>query len=321
MSISKETKVGILAAFAITALAIGYNYLQGKKIFSSMNVYYGEYEKIEQLIESNPVLINGHKVGSVKSVDMDYETKIITVGIQIPAEIKIPTNSIMKITNIDMIGSKGVSIIFGDTAAIAADGDYLKAEQDQGIEEAITAVLTPLSKSVNHVLTEIDSAVAGADLESTLKDASIALRSFKETADKLNHLLDGKDAQLTSILNNVAETTNDLKGISPKIDGIITDIDSTSKQLAAVDFEALAVQIHELVDELGKTTTSINSGEGSLGMMVKDPSVYQNLDSTLNSLNALIEDINKYPKRYFSLTSRGAKKAEKQKAKDEETGN
>ena len=318
MSISKETKVGILAAFAITALAIGYNYLQGKKLFSANNVYYGEYERIEGLIESNPVMINGHKVGSVKDIDMDYSTRVITVAIQVPSEIKIPRNSTMKIYNLDVIGSKAVEIIFGDTSALAEDGTYLKAEQDQGIEESITEVLAPLSKSVNHVLTEIDSAVAGADLESTLKDASIALRSFKETADKLNKLLDGKDEQLDEIINNVASTTADLKGISPKIDDIVSSIDSTASQLAAVDYKSLSIQIQTLVEELKETTEAINQQEGSLGMMVKDKSMYNKLDSTMASLNILLKDIEAYPKRYFGLTNRQAKKANKQRDKDQE---
>lgn len=317
MSISKETKVGVLAAIAITLLIIGYNFLQGKNLFTSTNYYYGEYEQIEGLFASNPVLIRGYKVGSVSSVQMDNETLMLTVGIQLPNDIKVPANSTMKIVNYDMIGSKAIEIIFGDTTALAQSGDYLNATQDQGIAQAVSDVLTPLTKSIGHVLNDIDTAIAGADLESTLKDASIALRSFKETADKLNKLLDGKGEQIDAILTNVESTTRDLKGLSPKIDRILSDIDSTSQDIAAIEFEALANQIKSLATELEKTTSSINNSEGSLGLLVNDKQMYNDLDETIIKLKSLIEDIEKYPKRYFSLTSRGSKKANKEKEKAE----
>ena len=180
MAISKETKVGVLAAFAITVLIIGYNFLKGENVFTSTKEYFGKYEKIEGLFASNPVLINGYKVGSVSSVSMDNKTLELTVGIRLPGDIKIPNNSVMKIVNNDMIGSKAVEIIFGDSKDMAKDGAFLEASQDQGIAQAVSDVLTPLTQRVNSVLGNIDTAVAGADLTTTLKDASLALKALKK---------------------------------------------------------------------------------------------------------------------------------------------
>ena len=208
MKISKESKVGVLVAIAIAILAIGYNFMKGEDIFTSSNEYYGKYKKIEGLFKSNPVLINGYKVGSVSSVQMSNETLELTVGVIVSEDIKIPKNSIMKIVNNDMIGSKAVEIIFGDSKEVAKNGDFFTAQQDQGIAQAVSGVLTPITQSVNSVLGNMDTAIAGVDLRGTLRDASLALRSFKETADKLNKLLDGKDAQITNILNDV-EKKND----------------------------------------------------------------------------------------------------------------
>ena len=318
MGISKETKVGILAAISITILVIGYNFLRGKNVFTSTNDYFGKYEKIEGLFASNPVLIKGYKVGSVTSVEVDYETLELTVGIKLPREIKVPKNSIMKIVNNDMIGSKAIEIIFGDSKELANDGDFLIATQDQGIAQAVSDVLNPLTKSVSSVLGNIDTAIAGADLETTLKDASIALRSFKETADKLNKLLDGKGEQIDQILANVEQTTSGLKGLSPKIDGILTDIDKTSKELSAIEFEALANQVKSLTAELEKTTKSVNGKESTLGMLVNDKELYTKIDDTVVKLKKLLEDIEKYPRRYTGITERQRKKGDEAKA---EAGN
>ncbi len=313
MAISKESKVGILAAFAIAVLIIGYNFMRGEDLFSNTNEYFGKYEKIEGLFKSNPVLINGYKIGSVSSVNMNNETLELTVGIYVSEDIKIPKNSIMKIVNNDMIGSKAVEIIFGDATELAVNGDFFIAQQDQGIAQAVSGVLEPLTKSVSSVLGNIDTAIAGADLESTLKDASLALRSFKETADKLNNLLNGKDVQISAILDNVQSTTEGLNGLSPKIDGILNDIEATSKELSAVEFEVLAIQVKKLAGELEKTTTAINSKQGTLGMLVNDKELYTKLDGTVVKLKALLEDIEKYPRRYTGVTERQRKKGDEAK--------
>jgi phospholipid/cholesterol/gamma-HCH transport system substrate-binding protein len=314
MGISKETKVGILAAFAITILVIGYNFMRGEDLFTTSNEYFGKYEKIEGLFKSNPVLINGYKVGSVSSIDMNRETLELTVGITVGEDIKVPKNSIMKIVNNDMIGSKAVELIFGkDNGDYAKTGDYLKAEQDQGIAQAVSGVLEPLTKSVSSVLGNIDTAIAGADLETTLRDASLALKSFKETADKLNNLLNGKDAEIEAILGNVKETTVGLKGLTPKIDGILTEIDATSKELSAIEFEALAAQVKGLATELEKTTAAVNSKDGTLGMLVNDKELYTKLDATVVKLKVLLEDIEKYPRRYTGITERQRKKGDEAK--------
>jgi len=315
MKISKESKVGVLVAIAIAILAIGYNFMKGEDIFTSSNEYYGKYKKIEGLFKSNPVLINGYKVGSVSSVQMNNETLELTVGVIVSEDIKIPKNSIMKIVNNDMIGSKAVEIIFGDSKEVAKNGDFFTAQQDQGIAQAVSGVLTPITQSVNSVLGNMDTAIAGVDLRGTLRDASLALRSFKETADKLNKLLDGKDAQITNILNDVEKTTSGLGGLTPKIDTILLELDKTAKDLNQIEFNQLASQINTLSEELSKTTVAINQKDGSLGMLVHDKSLYDNLDSSLSQLKSLLKDIEKYPRRYTGITERQRRKGNRLKEK------
>ena len=318
MAISKEFKVGVLAAAAISILAFGYNFMKGQDLFTSSNEYFGKYDRIEGLFKSNPVLINGYTVGSVTSIDMNRETLELTVGITVGNDIKIPKNSIMKIVNNDMIGSKAIELIFGDdTTVYAQTGDYLIAKQDQGIAQAVSGVLEPLTKSVNSVLGNIDTAIAGADLAGTLKDASLALKSFKETADKLNNLLNGKDAEIEAILSNVKVTTEGLTGLSPQIDEILTEIKGTSSRLSAIEFEALSTQVKSLAGELEKTAAAINGKEGTLGMLVNDKKMYNDLDGTITKLKALLGDIEKYPRRYTGITERQRKKGDKAKEEGE----
>lgn len=313
MKISKEVKVGVLATFAIAMFVIGYNYLKGQNVFASTNNYYGVYKKIDGLLESNPVLVNGYKVGHVSNVSMDNATLELTVEITVPQSIKVPANSVMRIVNNDMIGSKAIELVLGDTSLLAEDGAYLASGQDEGIAQAVSRVLTPLSQRVNSVLGQIDTAVSGADLETTLTDASLALRSFKETADKLNRLLDGKDQQINGILLNVENTTSDLRGLAPKIDSIASQLEKTSASLAQIKFNETVQEINNLVMELNKTTSAINSAEGSLGKLVNEDELYVKLNETIAQLKALLIDIEKYPGRYTGLTKGQRKRADKEK--------
>jgi phospholipid/cholesterol/gamma-HCH transport system substrate-binding protein len=246
---------------------------------------------------------------------MNNETLELTVGVIVSEDIKIPKNSIMKIVNNDMIGSKAVEIIFGDSKEVAKNGDFFTAQQDQGIAQAVSGVLTPITQSVNSVLGNMDTAIAGVDLRGTLRDASLALRSFKETADKLNKLLDGKDAQITNILNDVEKTTSGLGGLTPKIDTILLELDKTAKDLNQIEFNQLASQINTLSEELSKTTVAINQKDGSLGMLVHDKSLYNHLDSMITQLKILLKDIEKYPRRYTGITERQRRKGNRLKEK------
>ncbi|MFY0644405.1 MAG: MCE family protein [Bacteroidia bacterium] len=317
MKISKEVKVGVLATMAIAMFVIGFNYLKGQNIFTSSNNYYGVYKKIDGLFESNPVLVNGYKVGHVSEVSMDNKTLELTVEISVPVDIHVPLNSKMRIVNNDMIGSKAIELILGDTNVLAKDGAVLISEQDAGITEAISSVLTPLSQSINRVIGDIDTAVSGADLETTLTDASLALRSFKETADKLNRMLDGKDEQFDQIFLNVEKTTSDLKGLAPKIDSIASQLERTSSSIAKIEIAETVEEINKLVLELNKTTLAINNGEGSLGKLLNEDELYEHLDATIVQLKSLLEDIEKYPSRYTGITKGQRKRADKEKDKDE----
>ncbi len=317
MKIAKEVKVGVLATIAIAMFVFGYNYLKGQNIFTSTNKYYGVYKSIDNLLESNPVVVNGYKVGHVSNISMNNATLELTVEITVRESIKVPYNSKMRIINSDMIGSKAIELVFGDTSALATDGTFLLTEQDAGFAQAISSVLTPLTKRVNSVLGEIDTAVSGADLETTLTDASLALRAFKETADKLNALLDGKDQQITGILNNVESTTSDLRGLAPKIDSIASQLEKTSADLAQIKFNETVNEINALVSELNKTTAAINSAEGTLGKLVNEDELYVKLNETIAQLKSLLEDIEKYPSRYTGITKGQRKRADKAKQSEQ----
>ncbi len=321
MKVSNETKVGLIAAFAITVLILGFNFLKGETLFSKNNTYYAVYDKVDGLFRSNPVVFHGVSVGTVTSVEMDYKSRQVIVSVQVPKELEIPKNSTLKITNNDLLGSKAIEIIIPhDSIALptlAVTGDTLISKKDAGMAQALTSVLSPLSESINKVLGNVDAAISDVSLNSTLQDLSEALASFKTTAVKMNALLDGKDAQVDAILSNIESMTKDLKTSTPKINEIVASLDETTQELAAMDLKGLSTEMTAAISEIKKTLSSIQAGEGSLGKLATDDALWNNLNKATHDLDSLVNDIIKYPRRYTGITEKQRKKGDEQKEVEE----
>lgn len=313
MKISNETKVGVLAAAAITILIVGYNFMKGENLFSSTKTYFAVYDQVDGLFRSNPVVINGYKVGHVSSVEMNQQTLKLVVSIQIPGEIKLPKNTILKLTNNDLLGSKAIEILMGTDSSFAQSGDTLTSDRDAGMAQALTSVLSPLSDRVNSVLGGIDTALTDVNLQSSLADLSAALNAFKQTSLKLNGMLDGKSEKLDAILVNINGITRDLKTGTPKITDIVTNLAAASNELAKLDMQAVTTSLTKTIDELQLTLSAIQQGQGSLGKLANDDALWNNMNALSGSLDSLAKDMQRYPRRYLGVTEKQRKKGDKQK--------
>lgn len=306
---SKESKVGILAAVAITILILGYNFMRGKNVFTSTQKYYAVYENLDNLLPSNPVLINGYRVGQVYAVQLNENTRKPSISISLPKRIKVPNNSILKIINLDMIGTKAVEIVFGDSKTYAQNGDTLAGE----IQASLSAILDPLTKKVNSILGEVDSSLNAEDISGAVAELGETLKAYKETAGRLNNLLAASDPKINATLNNLEKMSTDLKGLSPQIDGILKDIDKTVANISKADFEKLTSSIQTTLDDVKKITAAINESKGSAGLLVNSTEVHDKLESSLKQLESLLIDIEKNPRRYTGITERQRKKGDKMK--------
>ncbi|MCB9261266.1 MAG: MCE family protein [Flavobacteriales bacterium] len=317
MKVSNETKVGIIAAAAITILILGYNFLKGDNVFSKSNTYYGVYTEVDGLFRSNPVILRGYKVGHVNAVTMDHNTLKLIVEVKIPQSIKLPKNSYLKITNSDLLGSKAVEIIMGDTNVFAISGDTLLSKKDAGMAQALTNVLSPLSEKVDNLLNNIDTAVSGVSLQKTLADLSSTLKSFKSAADNLDGLMIGKSEKLNTILGNLATMSADLKSSTPKINDVVAGLEGVVKELSKINAEELSGQLTETITEVKKTLTAVQEGQGTLGKLAKDDELWTNLNTSVNDLDSLVKDMIAYPRRYTGVFNKQRKIGDKQKEVNE----
>lgn len=313
MKISNETKVGVLSAISITILILGFNFLKGENVFTKENEFVAVYKQVDGLFASNPVLINGYKVGQVSEVKMDNKTLNLYVILKVPNDIKIPRNTVAKIVNNDLLGSKAIELLMGDSTVLAVNGDTLSSAKDPGMAQAISGILSPLKDKVNSILGGLEPALADDKLGKAILELTATLTEFKNTAGKLNGLLAANESKIASVVSNLDETTEDLKKSTPKIDSIMNQLNITTRQLAESDLKKTIEKINATVAELNTLLTQVNKGEGSLGKLVKDDSMYKNINAATLQLDQLLKDIEKYPRRYTGITEKQRKKGDKEK--------
>jgi phospholipid/cholesterol/gamma-HCH transport system substrate-binding protein len=317
MKISNETKVGVLAAIAITMLVLGYNFMKGENLFSKSNTYYAVYDEVDQLNRSNPVLLNGYKIGSVTEVEMDYLTQRLYVTIKLPAKINIPSDSKLKITNTDLVGSKGIEVMLGESKDHAQDGDTLGSRKDAGIEKVISSVLTPITEKVNNVLSDLDTALDDVSVQETLLKLNDAIVSFKKTTDNLNELIAANNGTISSTIANLNEVSGTLKKSAPKVDEVLAALDQATQELNKIQLEEIGTELQNTITEIKTTLQAIKSEEGSLGKLVNDDELYNRLSEASLSIDSLAKDIQRYPRRYFGFTNRQKGKGDEAKEENE----
>lgn len=310
IKISNETKVGVLAAISIVILILGYNFLKGENLFTRYQIFYGVFKDVDGLLVNNPVVIHGYKVGHVSEVEFNNQTLELYVEIKVDNTVKVPENSIIKIINKDMIGTKAVELIIGDAPLLAKNGDTLVSQKDPAMAKAISNILTPLNDKVSSVLNSLDSATNAGQLNQTIADLSATLRSFKRTSDELTTTLEGKGPQLRSILANVQSSTEDLKKTTPKLEETITKLNTASGKIAELDLASSVKKINETAEELNTLIEGINKGQGSLGQLAINKELYDNLNKASVQLDVLLKDIEKNPRRYTGITERQRKKGD-----------
>jgi phospholipid/cholesterol/gamma-HCH transport system substrate-binding protein len=310
MKISNETKVGILAAIAITLLIMGFNFLKGRNLLERKDTVYAVFPKVESLSTSDDVKINGLSVGRV--VDMeekDENLSGVVVGIHITRQINIPDNSIALI-NSNPLGSSTLNIVLGSSTTFIKDGDTLATSASSGMIEDLKSTLNPTVDKVNGTLKSLDSLVeqVGVVLDPKTKaNLQHVIANLSTASSSLTTLLNAQNGALAASLNNMSAFTGNLKNNNDSINRIIGNVEIMTKKFAALDLEKTLVKLQTAVDNLNITLNKVNKGDGTLGLLMNDPKLYNNLNATSNSLNILLQDVRLHPKRYVNVSVFGKK--------------
>ena len=316
MKISNETKVGAIAVVCVTLLILGFNFLKGKKLFSNSTTLFAKYGNVQGLQNSNPIVINGLQVGTVYKISTDKDMRQIMVELNITKDINIPKNSIA-IIKPNPIGTTSVEIKLGDAPANLKSMDTLYTEANAGIFDDILRKVDPVLYEVKKAVSALDTMMvninsvidpkAKNNIGATLENLNKITASMVVSTASLQGLLNEQTGALAKMLGNVNSITGNLAANNQKINSVVTNLDKTTTKLAQLDLQKTLTTLDGTVNDLKSIVGKFNTNTGSLGLLMNDTKLYNNLASTGNKLNLLLDDIRVNPKRYVNISVFGKK--------------
>lgn len=313
MKLNKEFKIGLIVTVTLALLYWGFNFLKGKDVFSSERIFIAVYEDVSGLQRANPITINGLNVGQVRDMYFSGKgTSQVVIELVVKDDIDIPKDSKAKIFSSDLLGSKGVEIVFGLSKELAKSGDTLISETESSLKEEVDRQLKPLKLKAESIMSSIDSVMSlfqsmftNSNTDNIAKSIEHIANSFENlenTTGTLDTLLSHQKSRLERILENIESITLNLKNNDEGISNIISNFSSLSDTLAKVKFAETMININHTMEHMNMITTKINEGQGSLGMLVNDDSLYIELQKSSRALNLLLEDIRLNPKKYVKVS-------------------
>ena len=314
MKLSREFLVGIVFVVAIALFIWGYNYLKGWDVFTKQKSFFGVYNQVNGLMKANPVSINGLKVGQVKNLYFEENNSgRIVVEIVVTSDFPIPVNSIAKIYSSDLMGSKAIEIDLGNSIVIAVAGDTLLTSIEAGLKEEVNRQVQPIKKKAEDLLATIDSAVtviseifnenARRNLAQSFESIKNTLEAIQNASYEIDTLVTVERNRLADILTNIESITKNLDKNKDNINNIISNFSAISDTLAKAEIPKTFNNANIALKNIADIADKINKGEGTIGMLIHNDSLYYQLEKSAANLNKLLEDIKKNPKKYvrFSL--------------------
>ncbi len=318
MKRKKEITIGLVVVVAIGLLVVGLNYLKGINIFSQPTVYYGVYERINGLEESNPIMINGYKIGQVRDIKIlnDGSGRLL-VTMMIDKEISIPRDTKALLKSADLLGSMQVHFILGDSSLMAQSGDTLTPDVEGDLVEEVNAQLKPIKLKAESLISSVDSVIrvieiilnaeSQQNLIESFNGINNAIASLERTSFRVDTLVAEQRVKINSIFSNIDNLSTTLSQNSAELDNIIKNFSQISDTLAKADIATTVVNANAALAEVQQITEKINKGEGSLGMLINNPDLYKKLESASTNLDLLVEDLRINPNRYVQFSVFGRK--------------
>jgi phospholipid/cholesterol/gamma-HCH transport system substrate-binding protein len=322
LRISNETKVGALTAIAITILVLGYNFLRGKNLFSKPKNIYAVYDNTMGLPNiAAPVFYKGLQIGVTgEKFELDERASKIVVPITLSKKILIPKNSVAIISGSALgISSSVIEIKPGnDYTKFIEPGDTLLTNAPSDLLNEVTKQLNPVLYQVGNAVHSLDSVLriiartfdanAKNNVQAILANVQKTTAGLITSSASLQQLLNTQSGALAGSLNNINSFTGNLVKNNDKINGIVDNLGKATTKFSELNVELTLTKLNQSIDELKGVIAKLNNENGSLGLMMKDATLYNRINGLTKSMNTLVDDFKVNPKRYLSIFGRKDKK-------------
>ncbi|MBN2616265.1 MAG: MCE family protein [Bacteroidales bacterium] len=312
----KKSTLFYIGATFILAIAVfiwGYNFLKGRDLFKKQTVYYVRYNNVSGLMDANPVLLNGMQIGQVKNIQFtkDYSGNVM-VELILDKYFPIPKNTMARITNASLLGDKSVELILGNSKQLAHNNDTLQGEVQVTLTEQVNAALAPMKARAEQILSNADSLITSLNdalgrrgnnsLKTSLKDLSGTFHNLNKATASLNSLVETNTAKINQIVTNLDTLSTTLKNNHQQIQQIIQNTNKVSQSLADAHLKEVVNNMNKTVEQIQFMLAQVNQGKGTVGSLMTNDSIYQEVNNSLIELKKLLKDIRENPKRYVKFS-------------------
>jgi phospholipid/cholesterol/gamma-HCH transport system substrate-binding protein len=318
LKISNETKVGILATFALVILILGYNFLRGNDLFTSEKKLSSKYTEINGLNKGNPVLLYGLTVGRIDDLQLINESyNKVLVKYHINGDVSLPINSVAKIISSDILGSKAIDLLPGDATTFVGKHDTLRGDVEVSLSKSISKVVAPFQEKLENLLGSVDTVVTGLNEifnGQTKRDLKLSFLSIRETVKNIEHVTGQVDSftksetgRIRSILVDFQSISYNIKTNNAAITRAINNFAAITDSLRASRLKQTLLEANVAVTQVNQILTKIHEGKGSMGLLLNDEKLYNNLDAASKDMDLLVKDLKQNPKRYIHFSVFGGK--------------
>ncbi|WP_088323049.1 MlaD family protein [Polaribacter tangerinus] len=299
---SKELKVGIIAVVIVVGFIWGFNFLKGTNLFDTgTRVFKVEYAKIGGLSKSSPVTINGLKVGKVDKIEFNTTPEkkgYLIVTFHVENDFEFSKNSLVQIYSPNPLSGSSLAIIPDYNGEAAVSGDFLTGEMEESLFTSIGERLDPLQQKIEKVLVSADTLFGGINKILNEKTISEVNRSITDLSATIHQLR----STVSTVNTMIVENKESLKNSIENTKNITENFSKVSDSLASVNFNEIIKNAENAISNFNSVSEKINSGEGTVGKLINDKNMYNNLEAATKELEQLLRDIKLNPKRYIHFS-------------------
>lgn len=298
---SKELIIGISVAVMLLILIFGINYLKGINLFKASNYYYASYTNVAGLAQSAPVTINGYKVGLVREIDYEYDNPgHVRVEMSLDKKLRVPKGT-KAVLVCDMLGTATIQLQMAHNTDFHEIGDVLIGETAPGLLDGVQKDVMPslgaVMAKIDSLLTSLNYIVANPALVNSVNRLDDIMAHVETSSANLDRTL----ASMPVIASDAGVTMKNVTEISKNLHAISSDLSVVSAQLKNMPVDSTLTNVYHITESLEAMTKKLNSTNSSLGLLLNDRGLYDNLNGSAASLDSLLRDVKKNPKRYISI--------------------
>lgn len=297
MKLTKEIKIALVAIVGILIMYFGINFLKGMNLFSTNNAYYMTFDDIQGLGASTPIYADGYKVGTVDGMEYDYkENGPIKVKVDINKDLRIPQGSKAEIVK-DLMGNLQVNLLLANNPRERVEpGGVIPGAVNGGMMDKAANLIPVVEKmlpKLDSILTSVNALLADPALAASLHNVETITSNLTVSTRELNTLMAGLNKQVP--------------GMVRKANGVLDNTNRLTANLASLDVQGTLTKVNQTLESAHQFTEKLNSNQGSLGLLMNDTKLYDNLTSTMSHADSLVIDLKAHPKRYVHFSVFGRK--------------